>query len=111
MKIITILIFIISNTVYAKDYIYEVGGQNETKKDNIIIYPNGKKFIVINGEYAAWKDNKGDYGKERCIGYVLLVSTKMARSFGQLEIENLQLQTEVEALILMLLEQGSMNKW
>ena len=72
MKIITILIFIISNTVYAKDYIYEVGGQNETKKDNIIIYPNGKKFIVINGEYAAWKDNKGDYGKERCIGYVLI---------------------------------------
>ena len=72
MKIITILIFIISNTVYAKDYIYEVGGQNETKKDNIIIYPNGKKFIVINGEYAAWKDNKGDYGKERCLGYILI---------------------------------------
>ena len=71
MKIITILIFIISNTVYAKDYIYEVGGQNETNKDNIIIYPNGKKFIVINGEYALGKILR-DYGKERSVGYVII---------------------------------------
>ncbi len=76
MKLFFLLIFLLPLKTFAKDYIYEVGGTIESKDENTIEYPDGSKFIVYHGEYSAWKDNKGDYGKEKCVGYVFVNKDK-----------------------------------
>ena len=63
-----ILIFVFS--IEAKDYLFETGGIISNVDEEIIIYPDGSKFIVYKGNNGAWKDSEGDYGKEKCIGYV-----------------------------------------
>ena len=78
MRIFFLLIFFLPLEIFAEEYIYEVGGTNTSADENTIEYPDGSKFIVYHGEYAAWKDNKGDYGREKCIGYVLVNKDKSA---------------------------------
>ena len=78
MKIFFILVFLFTLKNFAKEYIYEVGGTNTSADANTIEYPDGSKFIVYHGEYAAWKDNNGDYGREKCIGYVIVNKNKSA---------------------------------
>ena len=67
---IFLLVFLLPFKILAVEYIYEVGGTNTSADASTIEYPDGSKFIVYHGEYAAWKDSRGDYGREKCIGYI-----------------------------------------
>ena len=59
--------FIISVSSSAQDYIIEANSNNTILKT--IIYPDGQEYIHIENS-GLWKDNKGDYGSERCIGII-----------------------------------------
>ena len=78
MKLFIIIIFLFSTTIQAKDYLFETGGINSQSDEEVIIYPDGAKFIVYKGNNGAWKDSEGDYGKEKCIGYVIINKNKNA---------------------------------
>ena len=70
IKTLSFFIFIFIFSIEAKDYLFETGGIISNVDEEIIIYPDGSKFIVYKGNNGAWKDSEGDYGKEKCIGYV-----------------------------------------
>ena len=62
---IYIIVYIASLSIVAQDYIIEANSNNTILKT--IIYPDGQEYIHIENS-GLWKDNKGDYGNERCIG-------------------------------------------
>ena len=70
MKILYLLLFFSISFCKAKDYLFETGGIISNADEELIEYPDGAKFIVYKGNNGAWKDSEGDYGKEKCIGYV-----------------------------------------
>ena len=78
MRLFIFFVFFITSKVYTKNYIYEVGGTNRPTDADTIEYPDGSKFVVYHGDNVAWKDNNGDYGKERCIGYISVNKDKSA---------------------------------
>ncbi len=66
MRIIFLLVvFFLPLETFAEEYIYEVGKPIHQQMQTLVEYPDGSKFIVYHGEYAAWKDNKGDYGRKK----------------------------------------------
>ncbi len=64
---IYVIVIIISFATKAQDYIIEANSNNTILKT--IIYPDGQEYIHIENS-GLWKDNKGDYGNERCIGII-----------------------------------------
>ena len=70
MKILYLLLCFSISFCQAKDYLFETGGIISNADEELIEYPDGAKFIVYKGNNGAWKDSEGDYGKEKCIGYV-----------------------------------------
>ena len=78
MKILYLLLFFSISFCQAKDYLFETGGIISNADEELIEYPDGAKFIVYKGNNGAWKDREGDYGKEKCIGYILVNKDKSA---------------------------------
>ena len=64
---IYIIVYIIPFVINAQNYIFESNSNNTILKT--IIYPDGQEYIHIENS-GLWKDNKGDYGNERCIGII-----------------------------------------
>ncbi len=83
-----ILFFLIIISAETKDYLFETGGINSNADEQFIEYPNGDKFIVYKGNNGAWKDSEGDYGKEKCIGYVKTNKQKGAEVHFRCEAAN-----------------------
>ena len=54
----------------AKDYLFKTGSIISNTDEELIEYLDGAKFIVCKGNNRTWKDSEGDYGKEKCVGYV-----------------------------------------
>ena len=50
--------------VYAGNYVFESNNNNTILKT--IKYPNGNEYIHVENS-GLWKDNYGDYGKEKCV--------------------------------------------
>ena len=65
IKIIFIFLFSIGNII-AQDYIYEAYG---ISKLNSIEITNNFKFSAYTSE-GMWDDSNGDYGNEKCSGYI-----------------------------------------
>ena len=61
------IVYIISFVTNAQDYIIESKSNNTILKT--IIYSDGQEYIHIENS-GLCKDNKGDYGNERCIGMI-----------------------------------------
>ena len=72
--------------LHAKDYIFESGG--EQASPDSIEYPDGSKFIIYTGNNIAWKDSDGDYGKEKCIGFINVNLDKSANVQFRCESSN-----------------------
>ena len=68
MKYITIILMglILINNVNAKDYIFEGYGISEL---NTIEISESFKFSAYTSE-GMWDDSNGDYGNEKCSGYL-----------------------------------------
>ena len=64
---IYLIVYIIPFLIYAQDYIFESNSNNTVS--NTIIYPDGQEYIHLENS-GLWKDNRGDYGNERCIGII-----------------------------------------
>ncbi len=64
---IYIIVYIIPFVINAQKLYFESNSNNTILKT--IIYPDGQEYIHIENS-GLWKDNKGDYGNERCIGII-----------------------------------------
>ena len=64
---IYLIVYIIPFLIYTQDYIFESNSNNTVS--NTIIYPDGQEYIHLENS-GLWKDNRGDYGNERCIGII-----------------------------------------
>ena len=61
-----ILLFHVTLMIHAKDYTFEVYGISQTSTINI---SDNSKFSSYTSE-GMWTDSNGDYGNEKCSGYV-----------------------------------------
>ena len=73
-SIILMSLFLISN-VNAKEYIFN--GYGISKQDAIEVSDNFK-FSSYTSE-GMWDDSNGDYGKEKCAGYLKQINKNLPR--------------------------------
>tara|TARA_E500000178_G_scaffold280737_1_gene280936 strand:+ start:305 stop:742 length:438 start_codon:yes stop_codon:yes gene_type:complete len=68
MKVLLFTLMLpILSSLNAKDYIFESNNSNTVL--NTIKYPDGKEYIHLENS-GLWKDNNGDFGNEKCVGFI-----------------------------------------
>ena len=68
MKLLSsFLVMLVTLELHAENYIFESNNNNTILKT--IKYPNGSEYIHVENS-GLWKDNYGDYGKEKCVGVI-----------------------------------------